>query len=57
MYSFVLKIIDFWVIRAKIQNKNGAYQNGPKLPKLGPNELKFAPDMYFYWFYHILKDF
>ena len=31
--------------------------NGYKIPKNVPNELKFAPNMYFYEFYQIWEDF
>ena len=31
--------------------------NSHKMAKNAPNELKFWPDMYFYGFYQILKDF
>ena len=31
--------------------------NGHKMPKNGPNKLKFGPDMYFYGFYQIPEDF
>ena len=32
-------------------------ENGHKMAKNAPNELKFGPDMYFYEFYHIPEDF
>ena len=36
--------------------KNVSY-NGYKMAQNAPNELTFAPDMYFYEFYQISEDF
>ncbi len=32
-------------------------ENGHKMPKKGPNKLKFGPNMYFYVFYRIPNDY